>query len=397
MKQYDFVSETDENGKRVVSVANAPKRRKIDIVPMIFCFFISLFIWIYMVNLNDTDVTATFTIPIEIEGIGELQGRNNMMIYGVDTDEIVVTVKGSNRDLRRFSQSDYRAVIDVSDILQPGRHSRTVTVSVPTGSTITLDMKELVSVTFYTDVKVTKEIPFDYMQGNLITNPNYTYEIEKNADFVEVTGPQSIIDSIDSAKFRIPDDEYYTSKSFLGFQLTFLDQNGDNITYDSSVVTYSTTDVSVKIVVTMEKLIAVDVKLPTGVSGIEAKLDVDSIYVKGDPAVLSSINKHTIVLSEEDVEDVDGVVVVLTDEDLPLGVKLVSSEQTIKISLVAVSIESESSSADSSETEETTGAIESSTEDTVTGDYGDVTEEAGDNTDGELTETAHADATEVTE
>ena len=56
---------------------------------------------------------------------------------------------------------------------------------------------------------------------------------------------------------------------------------------------------------------------------------------------------------QEDIEGVECVAVVLTEEDLPLGVKLVSPEQTINISLVAVSIESESGSADSFGTEET--------------------------------------------
>ena len=335
MKQYDFVAETDEKGKSKISVANAPKRRKIDVVPLIICFFISLSVWIYTVNLNDTDVTAKMTIPIEIVGVEELQSRSNMMIYGVDTKELVINVKGSNRDLRRFSQSDYRAVIDVSDIAESGRHSRTVSVSVPSGSTITVDTKELVAVNFYTDVKVTREVPFDFVKGKMITRPNYTYEIEKSVDFVEVTGPQSIIDSIEAAKFYIPDDEYYTSKSFLGFQLSLLDKNGDNITYDSNVVTYSTTDVSVKVAVTMEMLIPVDVKLPEEVDGVKVKLDSESIYIKGDPAVVSSVSKYTIVVDEEDVELGKSITVELTEDELPAGVELVTPEQTVKISFVA--------------------------------------------------------------
>ena len=75
MKQYDFVSDIDENGKENVSVAYAPKRRKIDVVPMIICFFIALLIWIYMINLNDTGMTATMTIPVTIEGVDELREK----------------------------------------------------------------------------------------------------------------------------------------------------------------------------------------------------------------------------------------------------------------------------------------------------------------------------------
>ena len=398
MKQYDFVSETDENGKTVVSVANAPKRRKVDIIPLIVCFFISLGVWIYMVNLNDTDVTATFTIPIEIEGIDELQSRQDMMLYGVDTSEIVITVKGSNRDLRRFSQSDYRATINVGDISSAGRHSRTVNVSVPTGSTITLDMKELVSVNFYTDLKVTKEIPFDFLEGHWITNPTYVYEIEKSAEHVSVTGPKSIIDSIDTARFLIPDGEYYTSKNFIGFALSFFDAEGESIVYDSSVVTYSTADVSVMIIVTMQKPVTIDIKLPEGVSGIEAIPSIDSVDVKGDPAVISSVGKYTVVLSEEDIASGESITVTLVDDNLPSGVTLVNPEQSLKISFIAVSTESDTtedamSSSATEMTETVNGTATDSAEATTESGETDFTEEEG----GEREESSADSRDEMTE
>ena len=361
MKQYDFIAETDENGKQTVTVANAPKRKKIDIIPLILCFIFSLCMWIYMINLNDTGVTATLTIPIEIEGIDELRANSGMMLYGVDKQEVVVTVKGSNRDLKRFTQADYRAVIDVSDIAQSGRHSSTVTVIVPSGSTITLDNKEHLAVNFYTDVSITKRVPFDYMQGNWITNPNYTYTIEKSADFVDITGPKAIVDAIETAKFRLPDDKYETSTRYSGFQLTFYDRNGDNITYDNSVVTYSTTEIAVKVNVSTQMLVKLDIRLPEGVKGVEARPGVDSVYVQGDPYVVGSVSSYTIELSESDVEFEGTILLTLTGEGLPAGVSLVTPDQTLRVTIIkaseeaateAAAIETEESGIEIIETEE---------------------------------------------
>ena len=170
MKQYDFISDIDENGKESISVALAPKRKKIDIVPMIICFFIALLIWIYMVNLNDTGVTSTMTLPITVEGVDEIRARGNMLMYGMDRTEVVVTVKGSNRDLKKYAQSDYRAVVDISEINKVGKHNLPVKVYTPEGSTtITVATTEPAMVSLYTDVSMTVQVPFDYLQGNWVT------------------------------------------------------------------------------------------------------------------------------------------------------------------------------------------------------------------------------------
>ena len=382
MKQHDFRAEVDEYGKTKIVVADAPKRRKIDIVPMIVCFFIALFMWIYMINLNDTGVTATMTLPIEIEGIDELRANAGMMLYGVDKEEVVITVKGSNRDIKRFTQADYRASINVGDITQSGRHSRTVSISVPTGSTITVETKEHLSVNFYTDVNITKKVPFDFVQGNWITNPSYTYTIEKNADFVDVSGPKSIIDTIELARFRIPDDKYETGTNFSGFALSFLDKNGDSVTYDSNVVNYSTSNISVKVIVSTKKLIPLEIKLPEGVSGIHANPGVDSIYVQGDPYLLASVNKYTVTLSEEDIAAGGTILFTLTGEDLPGGVSFVTPDQILRITIVPLELEgSDAANADVSETEESS-------------DYVSETEESSDYSIGE--ETSGSDVTEST-
>lgn len=394
MKQHDFRAEVDENGKTKIVVADAPRRKKIDIVPMIICFFIALFMWIYMINLNDTGVTATMTLPIEIEGIDELRANSGMMLYGVDKEEVVITVKGSNRDIKRFTQADYRASINVGDITQSGRHSRTVSISVPTGSTITVETKEHLSVNFYTDVNITKKVPFDFVQGNWITNPSYTYTIEKNADFVDVSGPKSIIDTIEVARFRIPDDKYETGTNFSGFALSFLDKNGDSVTYDSNVVNYSTSDISVKVIVSTKKLIPLEIKLPDGVSGIHANPGVDSIYVQGDPYLLASVNKYTVTLSEEDIAAGGTILFTLTGEDLPGGVSFVTPDQILRITIVPLELEgSDAANADVSETEESSYYVSETEE---SSDYS-IGEETSGSDVTENTAEATEDTAEVTE
>ena len=324
MKQYDFMSDVDENGKEVVSVASAPKRKKIEFWPMLICFLIALMIWLYMVNLNDTSVTSTITIPIEVVGVDEIRAKNNLMLYGIDKTEIVITVKGSNRDLKRYTKDDYHAVVDVSEISTTGKHSLAVDITTPSATTITVDVADPTTISFFTDVSMTKQVPFDYLRGNWITNPNYTYTVEKSTDFVEISGPKNIIDGIEAAKFRIPEEEYHTSRSFSGFQLYFVDKNGDYVSYDNTIVSYSTAAIYVKVMVSTQKRIPVVVKLPDGRDDIIAKSDVETVVISGDPLLLNTVNEYTIVIAKDNV--VSNSYVLISSDNLPEGVTVVEKD-----------------------------------------------------------------------
>ena len=331
MKQYDFVSDVDENGKETVSVAHAPKRKKIDIAPMIICFFIALLIWIYMINLNDTGMSATMTLPITIEGVDELRANEGMMIYGVDKTEVVITVKGSNRDLKKYTKSDYRAVVDVSQLDQSGKHSIPIKVVIPDGSTITVDVASPASLTLYSDISETKVVPFDYIQSNLTTNPSYEYSIEKSVDYIEITGPKSILDTIEGAKFRLPDERYDNSRSFSGFQLSFNDKNGDFISYADSAISYSTANVFVKVNVRAQKMIPVVIRVLGAGSDLVAKPSVDMVFIKGDPQLLSQITEYAINLNLRDASVGSSIEVTIVDDNLPEGVTIENEGSTITI------------------------------------------------------------------
>ena len=329
MKQYDFVSDVDENGKENISVAYAPKRKKIDVVPMIICFFIALLIWLYMINLNDTGMTSTITLPIAIEGVDELRANENMMIYGVDKSEVVITVKGSNRDLKKYTKGDYKAVVDVSELDDSGKHSLPIKIVIPDGSTIVVDATSPSSISLYSDIFETKIVPFDYIQSNLTINPSYTYSIEKSADYIEITGPKTILDTIEGAKFRLPDERFDNSRSFSGFQLSFNDKNGDFVSYDSSAITYSTTDVVVKVNVIAQKMIPVVVRVLGAGSDLVAIPSSEVVFIKGDPLLLQQVTEYSINLLEASVSSI--IEVTITSDDLPEGVVVENEGSAITI------------------------------------------------------------------
>ena len=336
MKQLNFMRDTDDFGRDTVSIANS-RKRKLDIIPRIVCLLAALVIWIYMVNVNDTDISSTMMLKVEIQGMEELSENENLLVYGIDRTEVMITVKGSNRDLVKYGEGDYSAVVDVSGINSAGKHSLPITVSTPSGSSITLATTEIQKISLYADYSSTKTIPLQIIDTDVFSGV-YTYNVESDADRLEITGPKSMIDNVELAQFRIPDAEYYSSKSFTGFSVLFCDKNGDYVAFEENTVKYSTTDMTVRVNVSTKMSIDVRVNAIDSEKGIVASPSVEQVTVIGDPMILAPYLQGTQKL--EYVIEISGAKLgnnyteTLSGEQLPEGITLENEGQSITVSFV---------------------------------------------------------------
>lgn len=316
MKQYDFINDPESSDENQIVVADAPKR-KLDILPRLICLLIAAVVWLYMVNLNDTGVPSTLTLEVVIEGAEELKDSNNMLIYGVDKTEITITVKGSNRDLNKYTEEDYTAYVDVRGISEVGKHSLPIQIRTPEGSTISVDSPDQLKVTLYSDYSLTKSVPFDCVSNDIYIVSGYNYSIEKSDDYIEISGPKSVIDTIETAKYIIEDKEFRMSKTYTGFALSFCDRNGDFVSFEKGMVTYSTTNVRVTVAVTTKKTVPINVIVISG-EDKGAKAIPETVTLIGDPTVLAAIDEYIIYLSS--AYDGRDIMVTLTGDQFPKGV-----------------------------------------------------------------------------
>ena len=327
MKIYNFTRDPEKKGEDAISLEHAPKR-KLDLIPRLICLLVAAFIWLYMVNLNDTDVASTVTLKVEIIGEDVLHQEENMMIYGVDVKSVTATIKGSNRDLRKYTEADYRAVVDVSNLRDAGRHTLPIQIITPTGSSIAVTNLDVQNVNLYSDEKVIKSVLFQVVSGYMATAPTYTYEIVQSAYYVDITGPRSAVDNIESAQYQV-EGEYYSSKSFSGFTPMFCDKNGDYISFEDGVVSCSTSQLTVSVNVRSQKSIPVVVKVSGMGKDLVAKPDRSLVTISGDPIVVAQVSEYVVNLSEavlgRDLE------VTLSSDGLPEGVTVVGEGESIAI------------------------------------------------------------------
>lgn len=325
MKQYDFVVDSEKSGDESITVANTPKRR-LDLIPRILCFLVALLVWLWMVNVNDTDVTETMILKINFEGIDKLE-NSGMMVYGIDKSEIAVTIQGSNRDLKKYSESDYTVTVDVSKIGSAGQYNLPMTVKTPSETSLAVLNSEMLNVNLYVDLKMTKTVPFDVLVGNPVVD--HTYNIDKSANEIGITGPQSVIEKIESAKFRMDGSvaTIHDNVEFSGFSLLFWDKNSEDVVYDANSIKYSTDDIDVKVEIIAQKSVSVALTVLGEGKELIPHAIPDTVKLHGAPSVLKLIDSYPVTLDSAQIGKVD---VILTKG---VFADMLSEEQLEKIYL----------------------------------------------------------------
>lgn len=209
MKQFDFMKDPDVQGSDSITVEHTPKR-KLNLFPRIACILVALGIWIYMFNMNKDDITTEIELHIEVVGTDVLEEKG-MMYYGFDQNTVTIKVQGTNRDLKQYKASDYKATVDVSGIIDKTVNNLAIKIDNPINLTV-VD-KSITSV----------GIIFDYVQKAEFSEVEIVLSAasaaglagELNIGNIPVIGAKELVDKIASVKIVINGDV----------------KTGDNITY----------------------------------------------------------------------------------------------------------------------------------------------------------------------
>ena len=209
MKQFDFIKDPDVKGSDSITVEHTPKR-KLNLFPRIVCVLVALGIWIYMFNMNEDDITTEIELQIEVVGTDVLE-KKGMMYYGFEQNTVIIKVQGTNRDLKQYKASDYKATVDVSGIMDKTVNNLAIKIDNPINLTVV-------------DKSITNVgILFDYVQDAEITDIQIVLSAASSVglggelaiDTIPVTGAKELIEKIASIKIEIAGDV----------------KEGDNITY----------------------------------------------------------------------------------------------------------------------------------------------------------------------
>ena len=297
-------------------------------------FVIALGLWMYVRAYVKTDYDQTFyNIPVALEGQANLTDRQLMLLSEGDY-EVNIKVHGSRQDVSKLNSGNIQLVADLSKISEPGEHNLTYNIiypgDVPTGAVSAERNPDWIQVIVAR--KKTKEIPVvvEYdgdVPANYIKD---TAALELDYSFVEITGPEDVVDQIDHATVVV-DCEGKTDSIYESYRYEL--QDVDNQPVDAGFITTNVSEVKVYLPVSMVKKIPLTITLLDGggatADTTTAVIEPKEISVSGNEAVLNALtelNLGTIDLAQitEDTEKEFEI-------SLPEGIRNVSNLPTAAV------------------------------------------------------------------
>ena len=299
-------------------------------------FAIALSLWMYVRTYVKPDYEQTFyNVPVALEGGPKLAERQ-LMLLSEEEYEVNIKVHGNRQDVSKINSGNIQLVANLADIYEPGEHNLTYTIiypgDVPTGSVSAERNPDRVRVvvarkkTKEIPVKVVYEgdVPADYIKDTAAMELDYTY--------VEITGPEEVVDKIDHAAVTVQCSGR-TESIYESYRYALRDS--DDKPVDAEYITTSVSEVKVYLPISMVKKIPLTLTLVDGggATADTTKLVIEpaEISISGSEAALNALPELNLGTIELDQITQD-----TTREfeiNLPEGVQNVSNLSTAKVTI----------------------------------------------------------------
>ena len=299
-------------------------------------FAIALSLWRYVRTYVKPDYEQTFyNVPVALEGGPKLAERQ-LMLLSEEEYEVNIKVHGNRQDVSKINSGNIQLVANLADIYEPGEHNLTYTIiypgDVPTGSVSAERNPDRVRVvvarkkTKEIPVKVVYEgdVPADYIKDTAAMELDYTY--------VEITGPEDVVDKSDHAAVTVQCSGR-TESIYESYRYAL--QDSENKPVDAEYITTSVSEVRVYLPISMVKKIPLTLTLVNGggATAETTKLVIEpaEISISGSEAALNALPELNLGTIELDQITQD-----TTREfeiNLPEGVQNVSNLSTAKVTI----------------------------------------------------------------
>lgn len=181
------------------------KNGKLNIFAFALCVLAAFFIWIYAMNTQNNNYTKTFSIDIEVVNEATLLENKGLSAFGLPEDQVSITIQGTKSDVQKYSEKEFRAYIDLSNIDEKGTAVLSVNVETP-ASSVSVIATEPKTLTVYADEMMEKEIT-DF-KAYCKEDEDFVFSVGEN-NVITVAGPKTYVEKIESAKAVVPHSESY--------------------------------------------------------------------------------------------------------------------------------------------------------------------------------------------
>ncbi|MBE6530735.1 MAG: hypothetical protein E7679_01395 [Ruminococcaceae bacterium] len=197
------------------------KNGKLNILAFALCVLAAFFIWIYAMNTQNSNYTKTFSIDIEVINEIDLLDEKGLSVFGLPEEQVSITIQGTKADVQKYTEKEFRAYIDLSNIDEKGMAVLSVNVETPS-STVSVIATEPKTVTVYADEMLEKKI--EDFGAYCDEEENYKLSVEKQ-ESITVVGPKTYVEKIDSARVVIPYGNYDDGENISSNEVRIYDKD----------------------------------------------------------------------------------------------------------------------------------------------------------------------------
>ncbi|MBO4330473.1 MAG: hypothetical protein J5827_00185 [Oscillospiraceae bacterium] len=260
----------------------------------------SVLLWMYVVNYENKDVNNTVTgIEVEFTGIDGILADRQLVVTGVSTGSVDLTLLGKRSVVAPISRGDVRITVDLTDIRSAGEYDRVYNVEftgVGKGAEdifIISKSPEYITVKVDQTAKKPVEIRGDF--DGSVADGYMLEQIEYEPETVEVSGPAELVSQIRYAHVVVQRENLTRSVTgIVSFTLT--DENGSEVTGDGLTTDVQAVKYTVPVVMVKDVVLGVDI-IPGGGAGEEnafVEIDPPVITLTGSADILNSINRISL-------------------------------------------------------------------------------------------------------
>ncbi len=294
---------------------------------------LAIVIWFMICEYVDPETdTSVNNIKISMVYEGSVPQKEGLGIMTAIEDTISVRVSGSRDTIALMNPNKIAASLDLSNVTRSGEYDLPVKIDMG-GQNLKLIEQSIdtVKVRFDTNVvssvKVNVKVTGGVAEGHILEEPTMLN------NFVTVTGPKAIVDTITSAEIEIVQETFLETNTF-SCSYTLVDKDGKVVPTTFLQVDVSTVDVTVTVV--KEKTVPLKVSVINSSGGMDsafctAKIEPENITITGNAEGLDSINAIDLGVIDvaEKTENFETSVALV----LPNGVKNVNNIETVKVSV----------------------------------------------------------------
>lgn len=287
----------------------------------IISFLSAIALWMYVMAVVDPEETKGFEdIPVSISNMSDLKDKN-LVIYPDEKLTADVYIKGSLSKVQGVKKEDIHVYGTIEDPIQ-GQKEVYLKANIPQGVTIEFKHDVLV-VNLEKNIKEKRDIKVE-VSGNSKRNIN---KIELSKDFVDVSGPRSLVNEVKSVRANL-DVGNKTEDFSKKLELIPLNSKGTKV----EGVTLSSSFVTAQIELLKEKTVPIRVNLKDSKDNDALKnykLSAEQVTIKGKKENIDKINY--IKTKPVDLADLANGEEKEVSLEVPEGITLEESSITIKL------------------------------------------------------------------